>query len=569
MFHHLPTEVVDQIIRHACRMPVTPPNTYGTYAALTGAGDIDTTTNLMCVCRHFYNVIAPLLYRAPLLVYTWQVTALHRTLKHHPSLALLIEHLFMYFTPMLKLSPEYPFAPNDYEAMFHVAPRGTTFPLHYAIEYDVAEYSAALSTISYPPQPERVHFVFDFEPATAYDSIRYLREIRHILAWLRCAAAYGARNAVSPSEIPRLEVRGREVAERLKNENLAATNFEITGSDYCVPTTYDERIARITARLGTRFKEADLLLPDLSVEMPALNALQLEEYDKLEPVPTDSLWEFLPSIRLAAARALAYGRLNGAGNERAYAAYLNEDHRGTWRNRDEESEPWTAEYRDVPDEEFYDTPLGTSLSRWYSSMPGTRLSPAPCCGLSNLAEREIVSMSTRLRTLACRTTECFMSGQPVLLPEKLITRFLKTSDPAVSPMPVRELVWHYRPSYIADLRYLLPRDKALANVDRCTLVTNNGLIRLDRTVLDAFASTHENESLANVSGIVNRSHPLISEFGAEPTFTHADHKIIDTLLSPRCFRAEAMLYYEWLRAAADPPLPSQIHASPYTPSQQT
>ena len=555
MFHQLPTEVVDQIFIWACRMPVAPPKTYGFYAALTGAGDIDTTTNLMCVCRHFYNVIAPLLYRAPLLVYPWQVAALHRTLKRNPSLALLVEHLFMDYIPMLELVTGYPFAPNDYEAMFHVAPRGTTFPLHYAIEYDVAEFFAVESETMYPPQPEKVRDFEVCEPARAIDSLHNYREVRNILAWLRCAAAYGARNAVSPSEIPRLEARGRDAAERLKTEYFSEQN-NCYGGAIGNANMNGEKVGCTTARTGTRFKGTDLLLPDLSVEMPALNTLQLEEYEKLDPNP---IWEFLPIIRLTTARALAYGRLNGAGNEHAYAAYLNENHPGTWRNRDEESEPWTAEYRDVPDEEFYQTPLGATLAKCYSCMPGTRLSPAPVYIHGNLAVHEIFSMATRLRTLACRSTDEILPPPPGAFPhlEKLIISYDMKDDTAMSPspIPVRELVYYPYTYSIRELYNLTRHENVLGNVQRCTLVTSPGYIHLDRTVLDADSSWwHHDDFFPGVARFVNQDHPLVSEFHLEATLSPSDRAALEAL---HVYRArdkycatDAMLYLEWLPAAA-------------------
>ena len=75
--HHLPVEIVDLIFVHACRIPVTPPGTYGHYAGFAGVADIATTSNLMCVARHYYELLLRLLYRAPLLVYPWQLTRLH------------------------------------------------------------------------------------------------------------------------------------------------------------------------------------------------------------------------------------------------------------------------------------------------------------------------------------------------------------------------------------------------------------------------------------------------------------------------------------------------------------
>ena len=550
MFHQLPTELVDQIFIWACRMPVTPPKTYGFYAALTGAGDIDTTTNLMCVCRHFYDVIAPLLYRVPLLVYSWQVPAFHRTLKHHPSLALLIEHLFMDDIPMLELGPQYPFAPNDYEAMFHVAPRGTTFPLHYAIEYDAAEFFSMICGSIYPPQPEKSRYLNAFERIGAGYTMKKVREIRNILAWLRCAAAYGARNAVSPSEIPHLEARGCDAAERLKNEYLAL------GESFGFP-----KARTLATRTGTRFKDTDLLLPDPSVEMPALNALQLEEYDKLgEYNNPDHIasWVFPRYLRLVVARALAYGRLNGAGNERAYAAYLNEDHRGTWRNRDEESEPWTAEYRDVPDEEFYEMPFGTSLSMWYSCMPGTRLSPTPAHVLLNLAEPEILSMATSLRTLAFCSTGEILPPLPGAFPhlEKLIISSHMNDDTATSPIPVRELVcWPYFFS-IWELYKRTRRENVLGNVQRCTVVTASGYIRLDRTVLDADSSRWHHDKFLCSNGLINKDHPLVSEFHLEATLSPSDRAALDALhkytAKDNYFPSDAMLYLEWLRATDVP-----------------
>ena len=116
MFHHLPTELVDQIFVLACRTPTTPPGSYGSYAGLAGAADPATTTNLMCVARRFYALLAPLLYRAPLILYSWQLTRLHRTLEHAPRLAQLVEHLFVGSASMLTCAPDYPAESSKYDS---------------------------------------------------------------------------------------------------------------------------------------------------------------------------------------------------------------------------------------------------------------------------------------------------------------------------------------------------------------------------------------------------------------------------------------------------------------------
>ena len=118
--HMLPTELVEQIFVWACRTPATPPGSYGSYACLTGAADSATTTNLMCVARHYYHLLLPLLYRAPLILYPWQLTRLHRTLEHRPVLAPLIEHLFIGSASMLTCGLEQPLEPNGAQSdMLH------------------------------------------------------------------------------------------------------------------------------------------------------------------------------------------------------------------------------------------------------------------------------------------------------------------------------------------------------------------------------------------------------------------------------------------------------------------
>ena len=193
--HHLPVEIVDLIFVHACRIPVTPPGTYGHYAGFAGVADIATTSNLMCVARHYYELLLRLLYRAPLLVYPWQLTRLHCTLVHRPALAALIEHLFIGSASMLTCGPSYPALPSDYESVFGLV-SGAACPAQHAIEYE----AAVLGTL---------HCARDAvnDTAALEACMHGIVSVRALLAWLEHVVACGARSAVAPSDIPGLEAR--------------------------------------------------------------------------------------------------------------------------------------------------------------------------------------------------------------------------------------------------------------------------------------------------------------------------------------------------------------------------
>ena len=506
-FHQLPTELVDHIFVWACRIPVAPPGSYSYYTCLTGVGDAATTTNLMCVARHFYALLAPLLYRAPFLVYPRQIARLDRTLVHRPALAPLMEHLHMRECPIEAVEEP---AARGY-GTFGVT-RGT-FPLHTALETDAVELGALCGAFIDPTCERHA----DGGPASRRHWIDGAEAVRAFLAWLRCVAAFGARDAVQPSDIPLLEARARDAAEELMDQYRLAADEK----DSRLHTElYRERVRAIPAAAGMRFGQVPV--EDIGAEMPALHALHLDAYNRLDPA--------LPRwLRLTAARALAYGRLKGVTDSGAYAAYLTAPHFSVWRDRDAAAEPWTAEFRSVPDAQFRDTPFTYPLTWWYAVMPGTWLSPQPVATTFtsvNLAISRILAMSASVRTLACTFTRWLDTPALTDALPALETLIINSALPDTTHGPLLHVrtVVNAWPIALEDVRRAFVN--VLMSAERYTRICDDGYMVLDRRV-------EGQEAPAGLSPLTDGERAFIGELGS---------------LAPHI----ALLYLAWLRAAADP-----------------
>lgn len=541
----LPAELVDQIFVWACRIPPAKPRLYELYAGLTGVADTAATTNLMCVSRRSYNLLAPLLYHAPLLVYPWQIARFDWTLMHNPSLAPLIEHIHMRGCVIFEICNENRWAAYDYESKFGVVP-GAEFPLHSTIEYDAVELSALCGA--------------SIDPTCACDACGEAEPYRHwmynawgvrsFIAWLRCVAAYGARDAVSHSDIPLLEMRARDAAERLNAEYCRAADEK--DSKYKTDL-YRARLRAIPARAGTRFGQSPL--PDIGAEMPALYTLHLDAYLQLDA--TLPRW-----LRLTAARALAYGRLKGADNAHAHEAFLAADHRWVWRDRDEAAEPWTAKLRDVPDAVFAKMPFKIPLSRWYSVMPDIRLSPRPVTTTFAIVSdsiSRILAMATSARTVAC--THASWLADPALadalprLEKVIIEDYVLPDGPGLGYLSRVRDVSNEREVILEDLHRATRPGHALANVERYTMICDDGFVRIDRRMLDALTPAHVDQDLLRFDMWDQEEpfeSPLTRVFGLDPELTEEERAFRDGLVTSTSVewfgRDVVLLYLEWMRA---------------------
>lgn len=286
-------------------------------------------------------------------------------------------------------------------------------------------------------------------------------------------------------------------------------------------------MATIAERPGTRFGHTPL--PDIGAEMPALHALHLDAYLQLDAIPYR--W-----MRLTVARALAYGRLKGAANAQAYEEFLAVDHRWVWRDRDEDAEPWMAQYRDVPDEQLSLMPFRLSLAVWYSVVPGTRLSPRPMVdeygGFEDisLSAQRILAMATSVRTVACQgwylpRDTVFEDTAPRL--EKLIITDYSLIDVLDhTPLLARAREISFRDyDFLESLYHATRRGGPLGNVERLTQIYNDGYVRVDRHVFDMLTPEHVDQALLSEISFDS----LARATGIAPTFTEHESALINAL----------------------------------------
>lgn len=391
----------------------------------------------------------------------------------------------------------------------------STFPLHSTLECDAVELGALCGAFIDPTSERHA----DGGRASRRHWSDGAEAVRAFVAWLRCVAAYGARDAVQPSDIPLLEARARDAADWL----MAEYHLVADEKDSRLHTElYRERVRAIPAAAGTRFGQVPVD-DDVCAEMPALNTLHLEAYKRLDPA--------LPRwLRLTAARALAYGRLKGAEDASAYAAYLTAPHLPVWRDRDEAAEPWTAEFRDVPDAQFRETPFTYPLTWWYAVMPGTRLSPQPVATTFtsvSLAISRILAMATSVRTLACAFARWLDAPALTDALSMLETLIVNSALPDASHGPltrVRKVVNAW-PIALEDMRRACAG--VLTSVQRYTRICDDGYVVLDRHVEGV-------EAPAGLFPLTDFERAFVGELRS---------------LAPHI----TLLYVAWLRAAGGPP----------------
>ena len=151
--------------------------------------------------------------------------------------------------------------------MFYVASHGTTFPMHYAIEYDAVEVWNVRKRNDYDLRRPQYPVAGSWRMASWW--MGGLLEYRAFVAWLRYVAAHGARDPVSQSDVTRLEVRAPEAARRLAAAHGLAAD-EIINTLQAMRTTPEAP--------STRSEPFGPPLPDICAEEPALYALQLDAY---------------------------------------------------------------------------------------------------------------------------------------------------------------------------------------------------------------------------------------------------------------------------------------------------
>ena len=556
------TKLEDRIFITACRIPAAPPGSCGDCTGLTGAIDTATATNLMCVSRRHYNLLLPLLYRAPLIRYNWQITAFYVTLVSNPALAPLVEHLYIDTGNEFLQRPFTTCAPFDYESMFSVAPHGTTFPLHYAIEYDAVEIFNATNREDYDLRHPQYPVAGSRQMASWW--MDGLFEYRTFIAWLRYVAAHGARDTVSPSDVTCLEARAPEAARRLAAAyRLAADEMiKYIPGNACVIN----QLRMTPDAPGTRSEPFGPPRPDICAEEPALYALQLDAY--LSIGSRVRRW-----LRLIAARALAYGRLNGAKNAQAYKEYRSGNKRWLW-DRGEAPEPCNFPYDDdLAKWQIYTRPRYIPFGEWYLIMPGKRISPAPVRKQNYMALHGILNMTTSVRTLACRafylTNPAVFNALPRL--EKLVSptmSFIVTLTPYRMPIAaegslvrVRDITSRKEGETPEEWYQVTRRGNVLGNVEQLTLCYSDAYVRTDRSMLDSLTLVNVDGSLLRVTLTtpLAMGDPLVHAFGLVPTLTESDKAALGVLGAhvpdksiDEC--ADLMLFLEYLRAAANHPL---------------
>ena len=371
-------------------------------------------------------------------------------------------------------------------------------------------------------------------------------QIRALIAWLRCVAAYGARDPVAVSDIRHLEARTPDAARQLDAElRLAADEKENETFGDCQP----DAILRPT---GARFGY-DIPPPrNVCAEMPALYALQLDAFLALNPA--------LPRLlRLIAARALAYGRLNGATHLHAYKEYLGGRKRWVWVHGDP-AVPCISLYGEPSDE---DCPLFIPFEQWHSVTPEMPLSPAPLFQWQEHLLVQVLKMTTNVRTLACKLENLAHHAVRDALPrlEMLVSYGFNESEDFVAEGPltrVREYVCAQNFINLAEWHRMTRRECVLGNVEQLTICYADAYVHVDRSMLDTLTPEHVDESLlrkSTSSGLLAEEHcPLVHAFGFVPTLTEYANPAFDVFGVP--FRSvcdclpDVMLIFAWLRGAA-------------------
>lgn len=520
--NRLPVEVLDQIFVIACSILPVCPRLRELYGGMIGVADTATTTDLMCVCRHFYHLLAPLLYRAPLLAYPRQIARLDWTLEHNPSLAPLIEHIHMKDHAIFMNCSESPWYFDDRKSKFGVIP-GTEFPLHSAIETDAVELGALCGAFIDPTGQAYAN-----GKCAPFDHwMDGILAVRSFIAWLRCVAAYGAKHAVQSSDMPLLEARAHRAAELLREEYRTAAVEEDKKFE---TKLYRRRVCAISARTGTRFGPD--AIPDIGAEMPALYAHHYDAYSELYAVR--QRW-----LRLTVARALAYGRLKGAANAQAYEEFLAADHRWVWRGRDEAAEPWTAEFRDEPDEYVCSMPFDIDIPMWYSMIPGTRLSPRPLAtdfDIVRVAISRILAKATSVRTVACPSA--MWLDDPALvdaLPQ--LNKLIVDDNPLPSgtargPLSRVVVMANKCPVALQHLRDATRRGHTLGQLKWYTRISHDGLVSVKRRILDTLTPAHVDLGVLGDTASRRSVDPLTRATGIAPELTEYESEFLNALSMP-------------------------------------
>ena len=431
------------------------------------------------------------------------------------------------------------------------------FSLHYAIEYDAVElYNANNgSGIDF----RRPRYITEGDRVNEPIWINGVYECRGVAAWLRCVAAYGAQDPVSPSDIPHLEARASESARRLDAEYLDAEYRFVQG----------QRNRNNMISSGMSSEPSGPPRPDVCAELPALYALQLDAFLSICP-------SVRPWLRLIAARALAYGRLNGAENVQAYRDYLGGHKRCVW-DRGNGPVPRYFPYSDDTDCVNY-----IPLEEWDLITPGQRITPIPIpYGPSPIALKRIFKMATSVRTLACklsvaqlyidRDVDC--DALPRL--DKLTTS--DTQSAGLWPLSARTIT-RVREYFCTSCRIMpelyrmIHGENVFGNLERIKRCCDDTYVYADRTMLDTLLPDRVDESLLRerCSSTLANNDPLVRAFGFVQTLTESENAALEMLGGPlpveafsgspiivrtiRRSRHGALLLLEWLRTAADPPL---------------
>lgn len=403
----LPGELVDEILRQACLVPGDMPQRYAELASGSGVADAARTTTLMCVSRWHHGVLAPLLYSAPLLLYPSQLGQFERALAMRPSLAPLVKHLFIGGSAMVR-HPELrdAFVPDDYESLFGIAPPDTALPLHHAIEYDIAELGSMM--VGYHGVSTS-HIGLDaYGRVIGYDewSTR-VGDVCALVEWARRLAALQTHTPAHP----------RADAARLDAEHARAVDDAVAAeSNRGIGVAHIRaRLQGIAARPGTRRDPPDwdsaaaphALPRDLDAGLTALGAQQLDALEHMD--------ESLPRwLRLAAARAIAYGRIvpHAQGTDDPVAPLFSVADAFTdtpaavgahgvlpgagalaWA-------PRGGALRDAPPTHFLRLPFDVAPAAWYSVVHGPASPLPPAIDELVATVRNVLAKTASLQTLA-------------------------------------------------------------------------------------------------------------------------------------------------------------------------
>lgn len=574
----LPPELVDDIFRRACAGPSR------------DTLDAATATHLMCVARRFHSVLAPLLYRAPRLLFPSQLAQFEAALRARPALGALVTHLFIGGSE-LATHPAVRDAlvPHDFEALFGAAPPSS--PAH-TLEVDAAELGALLAGTYYGIDPSAfARDAYGHAVAAEY-WLTCVRDVRALLEWVRGVVAEGASARASDAELARAAAEGESAAADLLTEYRRAADDEVARRP--PQPQFATRLAAIAARPGTRFDPADFALadvrplpPDFGAQ-PALYTLQRDAYAALPAV--------LPRwLRLTAARALAFGRMHGGGPRRdpvvplfrAADAFFDgwehglgtADAQHVYMHGPGHLHAWAASAPRLADaraDEFMHHPFGIAPADWYAATPHAPRDavPAPKMHVLTDAACAVLTRTPALRTLAlhgCLEHAIFSARLHTALPA-LDTLLLgpiggwTRLDPAAHG-PIR----HIRTLVClsgkirdpAEAHTLTRPGHVLAQLHTLVVIHPRGFIRADRSVLDG-AGDAAPLPFDTRAARAHAGDPLAQFLLSLPTLTlhEADALAAVGVTEPPtdthscALRIWAMLYLEWARAAHGYPAPA-------------